>query len=255
MNYSNEQLIGLVGGVGPWAGIDVHRKILEATPRDSEQDYLSVIHISCPGNYPDRTEFLLGKTPLNPAGAFIRELQQLEKMGAKTAAIVCNTAHAEPIFAPIRAHLENSQLIYISIIEATQEQLIADGISNAGLLATLGTYTSGLFSEKFPGTMLHPGKQTQQRVHDIMYCNITGIKACYPQTFERQRSDLLFAAEELLQKGAKAVVLGCTELPLIARWLEEAGIPFYDPNRILANRLVAAVRQPDSDTIRHMYIS
>ena len=60
-------MIGIVGGVGPYAGLDLQQKILEQTKATADQDHLGIISWSEPGIIPDRTAFLLGETPLNPA--------------------------------------------------------------------------------------------------------------------------------------------------------------------------------------------
>ena len=54
--------IGIVGGAGPYAGLDLAQKILHQTVANSDQDYLPTLLISTPGLIEDRTNFLLGQT-------------------------------------------------------------------------------------------------------------------------------------------------------------------------------------------------
>ena len=61
--------IGIVGGAGPYAGLDLAQKILHQTVANSDQDYLPTLLISTPGLIEDRTDFLLGETEKNPAHA------------------------------------------------------------------------------------------------------------------------------------------------------------------------------------------
>ena len=232
------KLIGLVGGVGPWAGLDVHRKILEESAYVQEQDCVSVMHLSFPGKYTDRTDYLLGRNSINPAHAFIRELQFLEASGANSAAIVCNTAHADPIMNVISGGMNGSALAYVSIIRETQQALELDGIRRAGLLATLGTYALGLYQDGFSGEIVHPGKNDRQRVHDIIYNPDTGLKANYPLYAEELCEALAAVARKLIAQGAEALVLGCTELPLLQEFPRYVDVPVYDPNRILAKALI-----------------
>lgn len=235
---ANGKLIGLIGGVGPWAGLDVHRKILEEASYVREQDCVSVMHLSFPGKYTDRTDYLLGKTTVNPAHAFIRELHFLENYGASAAAIVCNTAHAAPILDVIDCALAGSSLTYVNIIRETQRALQRDGIQRVGLLATLGTYNLDLYQHGFSGQVLHPSKEQQHCVHNSIYNPVNGLKTHYPLRSDVLYNELLAVAETLIRQGAEALVLGCTELPLLADFASRVQVPVYDPNRILAQALV-----------------
>ncbi|RPI41687.1 MAG: aspartate racemase, partial [Bacteroidetes bacterium] len=58
-------MIGIVGGMGPYAGLDLLRKIYDNTLAGSDQEHLDTILISLSSRIPDRTEYLLGKENLN----------------------------------------------------------------------------------------------------------------------------------------------------------------------------------------------
>ncbi|MCA9956391.1 MAG: aspartate/glutamate racemase family protein, partial [Anaerolineales bacterium] len=100
-----EKWIGVVGGVGPFAGIDLLGKIAAQTAVNLDQDHLTVLNWSQPAKIVDRTEYLLGQVDENPATALAAQVQQLAKMGAGVVGIPCNTAHAPRIFNQIRADL------------------------------------------------------------------------------------------------------------------------------------------------------
>jgi len=248
------KLIGLIGGVGPWAGLDVHSKILEESSYVREQDCVSVMHLSFPGKYTDRTDYLLGKTIINPAHEFIRELEFLERAGTDSAAIICNTAHADPIMNVITEGMSGLALTYVNIIRETQAALEQDGIRRAGLLATLGTYSLDLYQQGFSGEMLHPSNSDQLLVHNVIYNRQNGLKTHYPNHSEELYAALVSVANNLISQGAEALVLGCTELPLLSELQRYVGIPVYDPNRILAKALIKTAYQPAiQSTTEHYY--
>jgi aspartate racemase len=240
----NYQLIGLIGGVGPWAGLDVHRKILEESAYEREQECVSVMHLSFPGKYTDRTDYILGKTTVNPAHAFLRELQFLENAGAASAAIVCNTAHADPILDLIEAGMIGSTMRYVNIIRETQAVLKRDAVQRIGLLATLGTYSLDIYRNQCDSEVIYPDKKNQQRVHNIVYNAQNGLKTHYPKCVDELYPELLSVARSLIADGAEALVLGCTELPLLTELGKYIDVPVYDPNRILARALIAQAGQP-----------
>lgn len=78
-----EKWIGVVGGVGPFAGIDLLGKIAAETIANQDQDHLTALNWSQPAKIVDRTEYLLGQVAENPAGALAAQVQQLPKWGGR----------------------------------------------------------------------------------------------------------------------------------------------------------------------------
>jgi aspartate racemase len=101
MNRDDKKMIGVVGGIGPYAGIDLVRKILNQTKATCDQDHLPVFMLSVPHSIPDRTEFLLGASEVNPALSISEVICTLYRNGASVIGMPCNTAHAAPIFSEI----------------------------------------------------------------------------------------------------------------------------------------------------------
>ena len=95
--------IGVVGGVGPLAGATLVQKIYEDSGACYDQAQPRVLLASYPSEIPDRTTYLLGGSDTNPSVGLRRVLRDLKAGGATVAGIACVTAHAEPIFADIRA--------------------------------------------------------------------------------------------------------------------------------------------------------
>ncbi|MGC9312132.1 MAG: hypothetical protein ACP5IA_05530, partial [Sediminispirochaetaceae bacterium] len=101
------------GGVGPMAGVELHRKIIEHTLTDgTDQDHFDVIHLSLASRISDRTGYLIDSGSRNPGdemadavGIALRGLGEEEgregEDGPGKPCIVgvpCNTFHAPPIF-------------------------------------------------------------------------------------------------------------------------------------------------------------
>lgn len=240
-----EKIIGVVGGVGPFAGLDLQRKILEETAAQRDQDHLAVIAISQPAPIPDRTDYLLGKTAVNPAYPIAQQLLTLERAGATVAAIPCNTAHAAPIFSIIQAELAQRQS-QLTLLHMMQEVawFIRAALPDArriGVLSTSGTYRARIYAaalEPAGLTVLVPDEVQQTTViHPAIYDPQYGIKACGVAT-PPARAALLTGFAALRQQGAQAVILGCTEIPLALTETEIDGVPLVDATRVLARALV-----------------
>ena len=104
--------IGIVGGVGTYAGIDLYRKIYQHTDARTDQDHLPVVLVSVPEKVLDRTEFLLGEVEENPGIAIAGIINTLGSAGAEVIGIPCNTAHSPVIFNEIQNRIpENIKLL------------------------------------------------------------------------------------------------------------------------------------------------
>ena len=112
-------MIGIVGGVGPYAGLDLVKKVFDNTFARSDQDHLDVVMLSMPGSIVDRTEYLEGRVEENPGLAIAGILKRLEDTGATHAGIPCNTAHAPGIFSVIERELKTmgSSISLLHMIE------------------------------------------------------------------------------------------------------------------------------------------
>ena len=240
-------IIGVIGGVGPYAGLDFVRMIFSNTLAKRDQDHLNCILISCPSIIPDRTAFLLeGKeVELNPAFGMFESARRLYLAGARLAAVACNTAHADRIFSPFRAMVKESlpELEIINMLETcalyVKESL---RIKRLGLLATMGTHQSGVYHEYFKGeegfSLLEPDSSGREKIHDAIYSEDFGIKAHSEKIDPRAKGLIVGEIQRLADRGAEAVILGCTELPLAVLGRDSA-VPLIDPGLITARRLIS----------------
>lgn len=228
-------IIGIIGGMGPRAGLYLHRKIVEYTPARSDQDHFAIIHYSAP--FPDRTRALLygGTSPLTE---LIKIAAILENLGACCIAIACSTAHAYIS--------EIQQKIHIPIIDMIEKTL--EYISNTyrnttkiGLLATNGAIEKRVYHKLFESEgykILTPSAKTQERIVMKAIYGKSGIKAGNMQ--EGVIRSLLNMCQELIKTGAEIVVMGCTD---IASEIgeKESKVPLIDPIDILARAVIEYV--------------
>jgi len=87
----NQKIIGILGGMGPEATLDLFHKIIKLTYAEKDQDHLRIIIDNNP-KIPDRTDAISG-TGKDPLPKLIVTAQILEKAGADFIIIPCNTAH------------------------------------------------------------------------------------------------------------------------------------------------------------------
>ncbi len=240
-------MIGVVGGVGPFAGLDLQKKLLAQTVAQTDQGYLTVASLSQPSTIPDRTAYLLGETELNPARPILEQLLLLEKIGASVAGVPCNTAHAPPIMDVIEQGLiaSGSRLRLLHMIHEVGHLLQRHypSVHTVGVLSTTGTSKSRVYPqvlEPFGFEVVDLDEQLlTETLHSAIYDKQYGIKACGWAT-DKARDAILLAAGYLRDRGAQAIILGCTELPLALEGKEAFGLPLVDSTLALARALIRA---------------
>jgi len=84
----NQKIIGILGGLGPEATVDLFYKIIKLTPVEKDQDHFRIIIDNNP-KIPDRTDAIIGNSK-DPLPELIATAQNLEKAGADFIIMPCN---------------------------------------------------------------------------------------------------------------------------------------------------------------------
>jgi aspartate racemase len=227
-------LVGVLGGMGPLATIDFMHKVLGATPATSDQDHVPVIVSSIP-QVPDRTAAFRGDGA-SPLAAMISSGRRLVDAGAGMVVIPCNTAHLW--FAEIQEALG---LPMLHLVDAALEDAItvAGEGASIGLLCTDATLASGLYLNRTPQGAQSPAVQwalpTAKEMLDLV---MPGIEAVKCGDLDQGGKLLGAAAQALARRGARALVLGCTEIPLVLH-AGNSPLPVIDATAALARRAVS----------------
>lgn len=147
--------------------------------------------------------------------------QQIASAGAECLLICTNTMHAvaDEVAAAVDIPL-------IHIADATGEQLQKDGVQKVALLGTAFTMQKAFYKDRlktrFHLDVLVPETAKQEIVHRVIYEEL-----CLGNINEKSKSAYIDMIEELVDKGAEAVILGCTEIGLLIE-PEDVSVPVYD---------------------------
>lgn len=200
------RVIGILGGMGPAATLDLQREILRLTPAERDQDHIEVLVYSNP-KIPDRSSAILdgGEDPLP---YLVHTARVLERSGAGLLVMPCNAAH----------HFLDGlrQAVQVAIVDMVWETCAEvkarfPGARRVGLLAATGTVRSGTYTRCLAEhgiEVVAPSAADQERVQAAILETKAGRG--HPAT----RASLESVAGRLVSRGAEAVVLGCTEVPL-----------------------------------------
>ncbi len=226
-------MLGVIGGMGPAATVDFLAKLIEETPAAAEDEHIPTLVVSDP-RVPSRTAAILGGGPSPlPALAAIRD--RLVAAGATLLAMPCNTAHAW--YADLA---QDCPVPFVSIVEASCAALaeVAAAGSTIGLVATRATLAAGIFDRELAARGYAAMRPSGGDLGEAVLPAIRLVKAGR----SREAGVLLEpAVRTLLERGAAAVILACTETPIA---LDAVGSPLrdrcIDSNRSLARACARA---------------
>ncbi|MFC0408221.1 cysteate racemase [Roseomonas elaeocarpi] len=199
-------MLGILGGMGPLAGAQFLLRLTLLTPAERDQDHIPAVLWSDP-TVPDRTEARLrgGEDPLP---ALLHGLRGLEAAGCRAIAIPCNTAHGW--FDQMQAA---TSLPILHIVDSAAEDLRRQSLEGAtvGVMGTAATLAMGLYQERF-GALGHA--VITPEAGEMAELVTPGIALVKSNRVAEAYAPLAEAAARLIRRGAAAVVLGCTEIPL-----------------------------------------
>ncbi len=156
----------------------------------------------------------------------IDSAKRLERGGAEFIILCANTAHV--LFDKIQ---ENIQIPVLHIADTVAENIKQAKIHTVGLLGTKHTMQADFYKRRLETkhglTVLIPETKQQEIIHQ----EINNV--CLDKTSPQTKEHFISAINELANKGAEAVILGCTELSLVVQ-PEYVSVVLFDTTRIHA---------------------
>lgn len=204
----NKKIIGVLGGMGPEASSALYQNIIEYAQSDhgavQDKDYPPVFMYSLPLQGFDETGI---RDKDLVVSQLVEGVKKLELAGSDLIIIACNTVH---FFYD--EMLKATDTPIFNIIEETAQTVRREGIQKVGLLASESTCKLGLYQDKFNPLgidVILPDQPQQEKLNEIIE-HVMGGKQGGADLKTLQR-----ITENYANQGAEAVVLGCTELPLV----------------------------------------
>ncbi|MCK7596484.1 aspartate/glutamate racemase family protein [Microbulbifer sp. CAU 1566] len=155
--------------------------------------------------------------------------KSVEQGGADFLMICTNTMHK--VFHEIESQIS---IPILHIADATAQQLVRDKVTTVGLLGTRFTmeqdFYKGRLAENFGIEVITPEPEEQTLVHDVIYQEL-----CQGLIKSESKTRYLQIIECLHQRGAQAVILGCTEIALLVQQ-SDTPVQLYDTTEIHAAR-------------------
>ncbi len=230
--------IGIIGGMGPMATVDLMKKVILATDAREDQDHIPIL-VDNNTNIPDRTAAILGKGE-SPLPELMKSAERLTNGGADFLIMGCNTAHYFLLLM-----LPHLRIPVINMIEETAKFCAKEGYRKVGLLASAGTCKSGIYQSALAHEgveVVQPQGEAEEAVHGMIYDGVKAGDMSYDTTAVRM------ALKKMADEGCEAFVLGCTEVPVAVEMYHLEG-NFIDATEVLAEK---AVEKAGAKVISHL---
>ncbi|MAG47114.1 aspartate racemase [archaeon] len=222
-----KKIIGVLGGMGPEStAIFYHELIIQCQKQYKakyDEDYPEIFIYNLP--IPDVVNNL--KSPKETSNILTKGTKKLESIGVNFIVMPCNTAHY------FYEHLkEKISIPFLSITEETAKKVKSRKYKKVGLLATTTTIKNKIYNkdfEKLGIEIISPENQT--KVTKVIMNILAGKK------LEKDKKILKEVIQKLKSNGAQAIILGCTDIPILLSQ-KDVNTEIFDTVEILAESTI-----------------
>lgn len=210
--------------MGAVATAELYERLLEVcqnqygSVQDDEYPEVFIDSVSFEGS--DESGIVEENAVLNQ---FLEALDNLEYAGSDVVIVPCNTLHS--LSEDLQ---ENAEAEVVDMVSETISKVERDGLERLGLLASETSYEKELYEHRTDTIeFIIPTEEQKESLSQIILNIMGGEKS------QQDVDKLKEIAADLEEKGAEGIILGCTELPVIAS-SEDFEQKTYDTIQILA---------------------
>jgi len=227
---SREKIVGIIGGMGPEATVDLMNRVIKATSARDDIDHIRMLVDNNP-KVPSRIRALIEKNGESPLECLQDMARRLEGWGADFLAIPCNTAHYYHRDVQKAVHIPLLDMIDLSVNFMTARN---PNLKTVALLASSAVFDLGLYDKRFADAeveliAMHPDDQDKvmSAIHKIKTSSYGPEVVLIIQE----------VANKLAQQGAQAILVACTEISIIGGQITPV-VQIFDASQILAEAIV-----------------
>lgn len=221
--------IGMIGGTGWTSTLEYYRIINQETNRRlGGLNSAKIILTSF--NYAEID--LLNKKD-DHAGVYKLVLESAQKL--KNCSVDCLVLCANTLHQYVETLEKEIGISVVHIADATAKEINRKVLSKIGLLGTRFTMEMDFYTKRLKEAgieSLVPPKSEREFVHDAI------MNELLKEEFKAEtKANFLKIINDLGQRGAQGIVLGCTEIPLLIKQ-EDVKLPVFDTLKIHAKAVV-----------------
>ena len=223
--------LGILGGMGPAASAEFINRLIQQTPASCDQEHIPFVLWNEPRT-PDRSISMRAGND-DPLLYLKEGILSLKSVGCDYIVIPCNSAHYW------YDEMNKLGIPILHIVDSVVDELKCLDIDNQtiGVMGTQGTIEYGIYQQHLENQGWKCIVPDKAEMDYFVQPAIDFIKAGH---IEEAHYLLVKVIDSLISRGAKAVVLGCTELPLAVRELEQNSIPLVNSIDSLVKKAIVA---------------
>ncbi len=221
--------IGLIGGMS-WESTVPYYRVINETVRERLGGLHSAKIILYSVDFHD-IERLQDAGDWTEAGRRLAQAaRSLELAGADCIVLCTNTMHR---VAP--AIEEAVAIPFLHIADPTAEEIKRTGLVRVGLLGTRFTMEQEFYRQRLQDLhgvdVLVPDDADREIVHRVIYDEL-----CVGKVLDASRGQYRRIIKRLVERGAQAVILGCTEISMLVG-AEDSPVPVFDTTSLHARKV------------------
>ena len=243
MSANDHPVVGVIGGMGPDATVDLMRRVICATPAKDDADHIHLLVDNNP-KVPSRIAALVDGQGESPAPVLVQMAQNLERAGADLLAIPCNTAHA------YLEHIRSAVAIpVLDMIQMTADRLteLSSQPEAVGIIASSAVLKTKLYGKALEAHGLDVVLPTVAD-QDAVMALIKKVKSGQVSIADHQRFSAI--ANCLVESGAQAIAVACTDLSVMGQDGLISDVPLIDALDVLTEAIVTCVEQLVQSPVR-----
>jgi len=220
--------IYILDGMGPQAGGYLYNMLINKANSEygakNNDDFPDIILHSVP--VPD---FISNDRQRSDALAMLkRRVKDAEKLNVSCLSIACNTAHI------LLQQLQKvSKSPFVSIVSEVVSRVTQSKVKKVGIIGTPSALRYEIYQTALKERGIDPIIPTKSQISILEKIIRNVLRGKENRVDQKQ---LISIANSLKKKGAQAIILGCTELPLV--FPSEYSLPVYNSVEILAQALL-----------------
>jgi aspartate racemase len=220
------RVVGIIGGMGPEATVELMRRVIARTPATDDQDHIHLIVESNP-KIPSRIAHLVEQNGADPMSELLRIAGNLQRAGADALAMPCNTAHCYA-----RAIQNAVSIPLLDMVRLTADQLAAlRPDARVGLLASTAVHRTGIYERALQNRGMaailpHRQEELMELIKSIKRGNGGSLAAAAFSGIARELAD-----------HSDILLIACSELSVLSA-PDVGAVPIVDSLDVLTQAIV-----------------
>lgn len=230
-----EKIVGILGGMGPFATADFFQKILVSTPAKKDWEHLHIL-IDNNTKIPSRTRAVLYQEE-SPVSGMIESINKLASMGADFVVVPCNSAHYF-----YRDVVSSIKIPWLNMIEITAKAVSENKKSKPLVLGGYVTVRKKLYSKFLPEAVYLSDQENSFLEEVIEEIKLTSKLSAASR-------DRLIEIVDNKKEGIDSVIFACTELPIVFKDKKISGLEIIDSSSEYAKETIAFSKGLNADDL------